>query len=73
MSDDVGLGDVNNGLDFIGVDNSGKIGVSHSGSEELISNLGRRVGFVGSIEFIQGSEGGLSVDDESSDLSSGSQ
>jgi len=61
------------GLDLIGVDDSGQIGVAHARSVEGISGFLGSVIFVGSEDGVQGFESGSGVDDESSDLSTWGQ
>lgn len=73
VSHDVGFGGVHDRLDFIGVDQSGQIGVGHGLSGELIPRFLRAVGFIGSEQSIQGAERGLREHAESSDLASGGE
>lgn len=61
------------GLDLIGVDDSGQIGVAHAGSVEGVSGFLGSVIFEGSEDGVQGFEGGSGVDAESSDLTTWGQ
>lgn len=67
------LGVSDDGLDLIGVDDSGQIGVAHAGSVEGVSGFLGSVVFEGSEDGVQGFKSGGGVDDESTDLSTWGQ
>jgi len=61
------------GLDLIGVDDSGEVGAGHHVSSELESALGDTSGSVGTEDVVELSEGVLGEDDESSEVTTGSE
>jgi hypothetical protein len=73
VSNEVGGFGSDDGLDFIGVDDSGEVGIFHSVSLELVTSFFRGVLSDGSEESIQSLEGRLGPDAESSNLTTGGQ
>jgi len=57
-------------LNFVGVDDSGDISVGEDGSVEIVTSLSLRWDSVGTEDVVEGSEGGLGPDDESSEMTS---
>jgi hypothetical protein len=70
---DVVLLRVDLGLDFIGVDQSGKIGVGHDVARESVANLGGGESLFGAPDAVELFEGGLGPDDEATEVSTGSE
>ena len=62
-----------NGLDFVGVDQSGEIGVSEEGSFKNVSLLSDSGGGEGSEDVVKSFEGGSGPDNESSEVTSGGE
>lgn len=73
VSNEVGGFRSNDGLYFIGVDDSGEVGIFHGVSLELVTDFFLGVLSDGSEKSIQSLEGGLGPDAESSDLTTGGQ
>jgi len=69
----VGSDLTNDALDFIGVDDSSNIGVFEDGSVQLVSGLFLGRESVGSEDLVEGLEGRFSPDDESSQMTTGSE
>ena len=65
VSGGLGLGGVEDRLDLIGVDDTGEIGVGHGGGGDALSGV--------SVDLVEGIEGGLGPDAESSHVSSRSE
>ena len=70
MDDSVLFNGVDNGLDFIRVDDSGNIGVGEDWSFKLVVRFFRASFTVGSENGVEGFEGGLSPDAETTQLTS---
>jgi hypothetical protein len=64
---------VNSGLNFVGVDDSGDIGVGQQGSLELVSVLFNTSISLGSENVVQFVESAFGPDDESTQLTSGGE
>jgi len=69
----VGSGGSDDRLDFVGVDDLGNIGVGEDGSVESVSVLLLRAESVCSEDLVQGAESGLGPDDESAEVTTGSE
>ncbi len=57
-------------MDFVGVDDSGKVGVGKEGLLEAVSLLSKSGGGEGSEDVVQSLEGGFGPDDESAEVTS---
>jgi len=73
VEDNGSLDRVEFALDLIGVNDSGKIGAIDGVTHELVSALLNSLGGVGAEDFVKGVEGILSVDNESSEVTTGSE
>jgi len=71
MDDNVLFDGIDNGLYFIGVDNSGNIGVCENWSFELVIRFFRSGFTVSSENRVEGFEGGFSPHAETAQLTSG--
>jgi hypothetical protein len=63
----------NNRLDFVRVDKTSNIGVGHDVSGQDVILLQGSGSLIGTVEFIKESNGGLSPDDETTEMSTGSE
>ena len=61
------------GLDFVGVDESGQVGVLEEGSLEDVSLLADSGGGQGAENVVESLEGGFGPDDESAEVASGGE